>query len=146
MNYNNEIKWNSALQDLEILTDIEKNLINAYIANDIVLYYKLMNAYFMKLCTMIDFDKSEYLRRMKEIKYIIFSGDLNNDGVLDEFELMRHNAKLGKAMENLENIYYKLTEIKVDAGLSVQKADLIKSLKYKDDNEKRKIYPILDLK
>lgn len=141
---NNNINWNDALGDLELLGDLEKNAIEAYINRDVPMYYSWIKAYFQKLCSMVDFDRKPFLERFKILQNNIWAGDSNNDGKLDEDEIMRHNAVLGQALEALEEIYFLLTSIKVKGGLSITPKVLAKEVQKRVDEEKAKAFPILE--
>lgn len=141
-----DIQWNSALADLQLLSDIEQNAIEANINNNVELYFKLMKAYFQKLCSMVAFDRDMYINKFEEIKNKIYSLDMNQDGQLDEYEKMNAAVVLGQAKENLEQIYYELSAIKVDSGLSVQKVVYSEALKRQKEQKVRRDLPILDMK
>jgi len=142
----NEIQWNSALQDLQLLSEIEQNAIEANINNNVELYLKLLKAYFQKLCSMVSFERDEYIIRFENIKNHIYSMDQNKDGSLDEWEKMNAAVTLGQAKEQLEQLYYELTAIKVDSGFSVQKVFYSDALKRLEQKKIRKDNPILEIK
>lgn len=130
------IDWNDALGDLQLLGDLERNSIEAYMENDIETYYKTLRAYFQKLCSMVEFDKLPFQKSFDYLKNIIFAAEQDEETL----------SKLGRTMESLEYIYYRLTEIKVQAGLSVNPKELKKIVLQRKSRETQKKYPILELK
>lgn len=141
-----EFKWNSALEDLMLLSSLEKTAIEYNISNNVVMYFKLLKAYFQKLCSMVEFDRETYIKRFEILKEKIFSVDQNGDGKIDEWEEMGNAVTLGKAMEELEQLYYELTDIKVTCGLSVQKTQLTTAKQILKEKEIKRYAPVLDLK
>jgi hypothetical protein len=141
-----EIKWNSALQDLELLSNLEHSAIEANINNNVEMYYKLLKAYFQKLCSIVEFERDELITRFNNIKVSIYSIDTNKDGKIDEWEQMNAAVVLGQAKESLELIYYELTKIKVNSGLSVQKVYYKDALKGLQEKRAKKASPVLEFK
>lgn len=141
-----EIKWNSALQDLQLLSEIEQKAIEYNIDNNVEMFFKLLKAYFQKLCSMVEFDRSGFLQEFETVKKQIYSLDVNKDGRIDEWEMINAAVTMGKAKETLENMYYELSSIKVNSGLSVQKVYYEDALKRLKEGRARKEAAVLDMK
>ena len=133
------------MKDLELLGDIEKAAIQAHLESKTELYYKLLKAYFQKLCSMVKFDRQAYKAKFETIKNTIFSLDSNKDGKIDEWEILENQGVMGKALEDLEELYFELTEIKVDCGLSVQRVSHDFAVRKHKEREQRTDMPVLDI-
>lgn len=145
MQQENKVDWNYALGDLNLLGELERNVIEAYITNDPELYFKWIKAYFHKISSMIDFNRNIFIEKFKEIQSILW-GEKEEEDKFIENDQSGRAADIGKCMADLEEIYYKLTEIKVKAGLSVEHKDIVEVEKKNELKKKKEGYPVLDLK
>lgn len=127
-----------------ILIELEKQAISLFAVGDVENYYKALRMYFQKLCTLTKFDREKYLNRFNEIRGILYSADMNQDGYIDELEKFEHNTILGKCMEDLEELYYELAEIKVDSGFSVRPRELADQRKKTQQRKQKVNLPIFD--
>lgn len=119
-----DIRWNTAPDDLQMLNKIEEKIFDSHINTDVFNYYKYLKIYFLKLASMVKFD-NEYLRKdFDELKRVIYTIDTNRDGSIDEFEARQGAVKLGKAFEKLEELHLTLSELKVESGFSVVPVNL----------------------
>jgi len=142
----NEIKWNSALDDLQLLSQLEKEAIESNLNNDLENYYKFLKAYFQKLTTIVDIeDRNDYITVFDSIELNLYS-NLKINKEFEEWQRINSSIMLGRIRKKLEEIYYRLTKIKVNAGLSVQKIILKEAVQNYNMKKTKAGLPILELK